>query len=266
MPDLSRTLRTAFTRVLNRRSAIRRGQLGITAIDDRQITIYLPPGYNDHAERRYPVLYMQDGQNLFDDARAFGGQSWHLREAADEAIGQRTAGPMIIVGVDHAGDKRIDEYTPTHDNARNAGGKADDYGRFLFDKVKPAIDGSYLTHPDQFHIGGSSLGGLVSMHLALKYPVRGAMVMSPSVWWDNRGILKEVDDYVEPRHPQLWLDIGGREGKEALDGASLLRDRLRAKGWNDTTLRFYLDRRAEHSERAWGGRVRKALEFLFPPE
>jgi len=266
MPDLSHTLRTAFTRVLNRRTAVRRGQLGVTIIGERQITIYLPPGYNDRSERRYPVLYMQDGQNLFDDARAFAGRSWRLRDAADEAIGLRTASPMMIVGVDHAGNDRVEEFTPTHDEVRKACGKADEYGVFLFYKVKRAIDDTYLTHPDQFFVGGSSLGGLVSMHLALRYPVRGAIVMSPSVWWDNRAIVKEVDDYADSRRPHLWLDIGGREGREALEGARLLRDRLRAKGWNDATLRYYEDRRAEHSERAWGARVRKALEFLFPPE
>src|ERR1041384_135912 len=121
----------------------------------------------DSGDRRYPVLYMQDGQNLFDDARAFAGRSWHLREAADDAIGQRTASPVIIVGVDHAGNDRVQEYTPTYDNVRKVGGKADEYGVFLFDKVKRAIDDSYLTRPDDTFIGGSSLGGLVSMYLAL---------------------------------------------------------------------------------------------------
>jgi predicted alpha/beta superfamily hydrolase len=270
MPDLSRTLRTAFTRVLNRRTAVRRGQLGVTVIAQRQVTLYLPPGYSDRGERRYPVLYMQDGQNLFDDARAFAGRSWRLRDAADEAIGARTASPMIIVGVDHAGNDRVHEYTPTYDALRKVGGKADEYGHFLFDQVKRAIDDTYLTLPQSTFVGGSSLGALVSLHLALKYPevVRGAMVMSPSVWWDDRAILAEVDAYGgrASARPTFWLDIGGREGREALEGVHALRDRLRAKGWNDATLRTFEDRRADHSERAWGARVRKALEFLFPPE
>ena len=275
MPDLSNALRSAFTRVLNRRSSVRRGRLDVitdfesqTFGNKRQLTIYVPPGYDDRAGRCYPVLYMQDGQNLFDNFRAFGGQSWRLRDAADEAIGARTMRPLIIVGVDHAGEKRIDEYTPTHDESRNAGGKADDYARLLLDEVKPMIDARYRTIADDMATGGSSLGGLVALHLALTRPTvfRRAAVMSPSVWWDDRAVvnaLAEID--AEPK-PRIWLDIGGREGQEALADARLLRDRLREKGWNDSTLRYYEDRRADHSERAWAGRVRKALEFLFPPE
>lgn len=272
MPDLSRTLRSAFTRVLNRRSVVRRGRLDVVPDfeskilgNKRQISIYVPPGYDDRTDRRYPVLYMQDGQNLFDDFRAFGGRSWRLRDAADEAIGARTMSPAIIVGVDHTEANRVQEYTPTHDEKREAGGKADDYAQMLCEELKPVIDAAYRTRPDQTAIGGSSLGGLVSMHLLLKHPdvFKAGAVMSPSVWWDNRAIL---NFHPPTSRPKIWLDIGGREGREALNDARLLRDKLRANGWNDANLRYFEERRAEHSERAWGARVRKALEFLFPPE
>jgi len=275
MPDLGTTLRTAFTRMLNRRSAVRRGRLDVVPdfeskilANQRQITIYMPPGYEDRPDRRYPVLYMQDGQNLFDDTRAFAGHSWRLREAADEAIGARAASPMIIVGVDHAASDRVHEFTPTHDAERKAGGKAADYGRMLVEELKPVIDAAYRTIDDQTSIGGSSLGGLLSLHLALADPetFRGAIVMSPSVWWHGRVIVGEVRQFSAPRRPRIWLDIGGREGREALTDARMLRDELRAKSWNDATLRYFEDRRADHSERAWGARVRKALEFLFPPQ
>jgi len=109
-------------RLWQRRRALRRGTLDRFPFNDRQITVYLPPGYN--AERAYPVLYMQDGQNLFDDERSFAHHSWRLHEAADNAIGARTAAPMIIAGIDHAGDKRIDEYT------------GDDYGRVLLEELE----------------------------------------------------------------------------------------------------------------------------------
>jgi predicted alpha/beta superfamily hydrolase len=275
MPDLSQTLRTAFTRVLNRRSTVRRGRLDVvpefeSAIlgNRRQISIYVPPGYDDRADRRYPVLYMQDGQNLFEDFRAFGGRSWRLRDASDEAIGARTMSPVIIVGVDHTEADRVHEYTPTRDESRDAGGKANDYGRMLIEELKPVIDAAYRTIDDHTAIGGSSLGGLAALHLALRDPdvFRAAMVMSPSVWWHGRVIIDEIDQFSAPRRPRIWLDIGGREGREALNDARMLRDRMRQKGWNDATLRYFEDRRAEHSERAWGARVRKALEFLFPPQ
>ena len=159
---------------------------------------------------------------------------------------------MIIVGVDHAGDKRIDEYT------------SDDYARTLLDEVKPMIDAKYCT--GAMSIGGSSLGGLVSMRLGLRHPdvFRGLAVMSPSVWWNDRAVLAEVDAFDGPR-PRIWLDVGCREGHKTLDDARLLRDHLRARGWTDADLRYYEDRRGDHSEWAWSRRAQMMLEFLFPP-
>ena len=266
MPEAS--LRSALRRVFrleNRRAAIRPGRLETFNDLGRQLTVYLPAGYDEHPERRYPVLYMQDGQNLFDPSRSYvPGNHWHLKEAADQAIGERTASPMIIVGIDHAGPARIDEYTPTPDPKHNGGGKAADYATFLIETIKPAIDQRYRTIPEQSAVGGSSLGGLVSLYLALKHPdvFRSAAVMSPSVWWNGRVILNHVDAF-EGAKPRLWLDTGGREGAEALSDTRLLRDRLLAKGWPE--LKYYEDRRADHSERAWAKRVRQVLEFLFPP-
>lgn len=272
MLDMSHTLRDAFRRVLNRRSRIRAGRLEVipefTSIllgNTRRITVYVPPGYDEHPERRYPVLYMQDGQNLFEDARAFAGVSWRLHHAADDAIGARTAQPMIIAGVDHMHGGRINEFTPVFDEAKKAGGRADDYGRMLIEELKPLIDSRYRTLPGRTSIGGSSLGGLVSIHLALtRDDFRAAAVMSPSVWWCNRAILETVSE--ASRRPRIWLDVGGREGREAIADVRALNERLRARGWNERNLRFFEDRRADHSEHAWGGRARKVLEFLFPTE
>jgi predicted alpha/beta superfamily hydrolase len=280
MRDMADTLRSTLRRAFgleNRREAVRHGHLDrIPAFESkilgnaRDVTVYLPAGYDDRDDRRYPVLYMQDGQNLFDPHRAFiPGQHWRLAEAADEAIGARTASPMIIVGVDNAGPSRIDEYAPTHDPKKNGGGRADDYARFLLEELKPVIDASYRTLSDGENtaVGGSSLGGLLAMHIAAKYPhaFSRVAVMSPSVWWNDRVILREVDEFAGPHRPRVWLDIGGREGGDAISGAQALRDRLRAKGWNDESLLYHEDRRADHSERAWAARVRKVLEFLFPP-
>ena len=233
-------------RLWQRRRALRSGTLERFPFRDRQITVYLPPGYG---EREYPVLYMQDGQNLFDDERSFARRAWRLHEAADAAIGARTAAPMIIAGIDHCGEKRIDEYT------------GDDYGRMLLDEIKPMIEARYRT--GEASIGGSSLGGLVSLRLGLTSGAfRGVAAMSPSVWWNDRAILG-----LKPLcRPAIWLDIGGREGRKTLDDARLLRDHLLANGWNDTNLRYYEDRRGDHSEWAWGRRARMMLEFLFPPQ
>lgn len=265
-------LKRAFSRE-NRRVAIRKGRLETLPFaskvfgNTRQVTIYLPAGYDDRPEQRYPVLYMHDGQNLFDPNRSFiPGQHWRLREAADAVIGERKARPMIIAGIDNTGASRIDEYTPTRDVQRKAGGRADDYGRMLLEELKPLIDESYRTLPDREStaVGGSSLGGLLSMHLVLAHPqaFSAAAVMSPSVWWDNRAILEELDRF-DSRRARIWLDCGGREGFEALKDVRLLRDKLRAKGWGLGELKYHEDRRADHSERAWAARAPLMLEFLF---
>ncbi|HKR63521.1 MAG TPA: alpha/beta hydrolase-fold protein [Thermoanaerobaculia bacterium] len=277
MQEISETLRATFRRVTrreNRRTNIRPGRLEhipgfASAIfgNSREITVYLPPGYDDRDDRRYPVLYMQDGQNVFDAHRAFiPGQHWRMQEAADAAIGSRTASPMIIVAVDNAGVGRIDEYTPTREEKHKGGGRANDYGRMLVEEVKPMIDGRFRTIAEDNAIGGSSLGGLLSLHLVLarRDVFWRAAVMSPSVWWGGRTVLQTVESFDGPP-PRLWLDIGGREGNQALQDARTLRNVINAKHWPPETFRYYEDRRGDHSERAWARRVRMALEFLFPP-
>jgi predicted alpha/beta superfamily hydrolase len=277
--DMSEALRASFRRVLrleNRRTAIRPGRLEhIRGFESkilgntRDVTVYLPAGYDDRDDRRYPVLYMQDGQNLFEADRAYiPGQHWKLKEAADAAIGERTAAPMIIVGVDHAGAGRADEYTPVKDPKHNSGGHADDYTRMLVEELKPLIDERFRTLPDSANtaIAGSSLGGLLTLHAVLNHrDIFGrAAAMSPSVWWGDRAVLRTVEQFDGPP-PRLWADIGGREGMEALNDARTLRDRIAGKQWGEEAFRYFEDRRADHSERAWEKRVRSVLEFLFPP-
>ena len=279
MRDISETLRDTFRRALrleNRRAALRPGRLDeITEFESkilgnkRHVTVYLPAGYDERDDRRYPVLYMHDGQNLFISDRAFiPGQHWQMKEAADAAIGNRASEPMIIVGVDNTGSGRIDEYTPTRDPKKNAGGRAADHARMLIEELKPAIDARYRTRGDATNtaVGGSSLGGLDTLYLLMHHPAvfgRGA-VMSPSVWWHDRVILKDVEAFTHEPRPRIWLDIGGREGVEAMRDARKLRDVLRSRGWNDENFYFLEDRRADHSERAWQKRARPMLEFLFP--
>ncbi len=266
-------MRTVFNRPVNRRRIIRPGTLEHLAHfeskilgNERQVTIYLPPGYAA-ANKRYPVLYMHDGQNVFEPQRAFiPGQNWKLREVTDAMIAARKVEPLIIVAVDHAGPGRIDEYTPTRDDARHGGGKAQEHLHMLLDELKPLIDSQYRTDPGNTGIGGSSLGGLDTLFAGLTHPhvFSKLAVMSPAVWWGNRKIFDYVDNFAARRRPKIWLDIGGREGMQALRDARLLRDRLQANGWDESNLHYYEDRRADHSERSWAGRVRKVLEYLFP--
>ena len=277
MRTMSETLRSAFDRVIrreNRRSAVRRGTIQIISFESailgnkRDLTIYLPPGYDERGGR-YPVLYMQDGQNLFDARRAFGGNPWRLGEAVDEAVGRFAVEPLIIVGIDNTGSARVDEYTPTRDEQRG-GGRAGDYARMVIEEIKPLIDRTYRTRPDPENtaIGGSSLGGLVALYLVLRHPevFRRAAVMSPSVWWNGRAILSEVDRLGDGPRPRIWLDIGGREGRDAVTDVRTLHQRMLAKGWNEKNFHYHEEKKADHNEHAWAHRSPMMLEFLFGTE
>jgi predicted alpha/beta superfamily hydrolase len=239
--------------------------------DDRHIRVYLPPGYDsnpDDRQRRYPVLYLHDGQNLFDPEAAFKkGEHWRVGETASRLIEARTIPPMIIVGIDNTGPRRLQEYTPTHDRKRG-GGDADRYGRLLIEELKPFIDAQYRTLTDAAStgLGGSSLGGLVSLYLGLRYPqvFSRLAVMSPSVWWDRRAVLRYVRE-ARPKPPlRIWVDIGTREGRHHVENAQLLRAGLLKNGWIDgDDLHYEEIPGGTHTEAAWAERLDRVLAFLF---
>ncbi len=238
----------------------------------RDIIVYLPPSYDASDSIRYPVLYMNDGQNLFDAATAFGGNEWGLDEAAERLIRAHEVQPLIIVGIYNTGMERLAEYTHVKDR-RGRGGRARAYGKLLVNELKPLIDREFRTMADCANtgIGGSSLGGLVSLYLGLQHPeIFGKLlVMSPSVWWANRAILKEVAKIRHATRQRIWLDIGTKEDSSpeiVLAQVRELRETLLDKGWTlGEDLLFTEDEGGGHNEWAWGQRAPSALKFLFPP-
>jgi predicted alpha/beta superfamily hydrolase len=235
----------------------------------RDVVVYLPPAYGEEPTRRYPVLYMHDGQNLFDPETAFvRGQHWRLGEMADMLIAEGRVEPLIIVGVYHTGHGRVHEYTPTKD-ARIGGGQGRLYGRLLVEELKPFIDARYRTDParDRTGLGGSSLGGLVSMYLGLRHAdtFSRLAVMSPSVWWGKRAILRYVAKAVPKPDTRIWLDMGTAESRNGIADARRLRNALVKSGWReDEDLAYSEPRGATHSEAAWAHRVGDVLQFLYP--
>ena len=238
--------------------------------EPRDILVFVPPGYDEDEQRRYPVLYLHDGQNLFEGATAFvPGQDWQVNDTARALIEAGAIEPLIIVGIYNTGTHRIDEYTPTRDRRQGAGGDAALYGRMLTEELKPFIDREYRTLADPAHtgLGGSSLGGLVTLYLGLHYPdVFGKLaVLSPSVWWDNRIILTVVRRTAPKPRLSIWLDIGTGEGGKTVRDARALRDELVKAGWvlgSDLIYSEIPD--AGHNEAAWAARVDPFLRFLFP--
>ena len=236
--------------------------------DDRNITIFLPPGYEANPGQRYPVLYLHDGQNLFDPDLAFKkGEHWRVGETATALIDAARLPPLIIVGIDNTGPRRLHEYTPTHDRRRGGGG-AEAYGQMLVNELKPFVDAHYRTLPDAAStgLGGSSLGGLVSLYLGLKYPdtFTRLAVMSPSVWWDRRVILRHVRDARPKPRLRIWVDIGTREGRYHVDNAQLLKVGLIKSGWEEGDDFHYEEvEGGTHSEGAWARRFDRVLQFLY---
>lgn len=232
----------------------------------RDILVWLPPQYTTEPRRRFPVLYMHDGQNVFDASTSFAGE-WRVDEAATGLIGAGLVEPLIVVGVPNMGAERGNEYLPTR--VRDSGGKGDLYARFLAQELKPFVDRTYRTKRGAEDTGlcGSSFGGIATLHTGLTYPaVFGKLgIVSPSVWWDSRAALKEVAKLSGKTGQRTWVDIGSDEGKGAVADAEALREAFLAKGWRKgRDLAFYLDWGAKHNEAAWSGRFGEILMFLFP--
>jgi predicted alpha/beta superfamily hydrolase len=233
----------------------------------RDVDIYMPESYRPGSSARYPVVYMQDGQNLSDPSIAFGGNTWQIESALDR-LSERGL-DAIVVGVHHAGRRRIAEYSPFPDR-RHGGGDADAYLAFLVNTLKPRIDRRFRTRAgrDDTAIVGSSMGGLVSLYAYFRYPyVFGrAGVLSPSIWFGQGAILDFIREARTPRG-RIYLDVGTAEGAGTLRDVRALGRLLVRKGLErhvrKPALRYVEDRDGRHSEADWAQRIEGALEFLL---
>jgi predicted alpha/beta superfamily hydrolase len=243
--------------------------------NSRDVLVYLPTGYRRSLHQRYPVLYLQDGQNVFDAASAFGGVEWRVDETAQRLIRQKLIEPLIIVAIANTGEDRVHEYTPTRGlidekakRKKRSRGFAHRYGHFLTDELKPFIDAAYRTkpEPESTGLGGSSLGGLLTLSLGLWLPraFSRLAVLSPSVWWDNQVIVRMVEGLEYKLPLRIWLDTGTQEF--GWERTRILRDALVEKGWRlHDDLQYTEVKGGAHSEAAWAARVDPMLRFLYPP-
>jgi len=228
----------------------------------RDLLACLPPSYAQ-SDQQYPVVYMQDGQNLFDEATSFAG-SWNAAAIVETLAAEGRE--AIIVGVPNAGPRRIDEYSPFADGFRG-GGLARDYLQFLMNRVKPAVDAAFRTLPGARTTGllGSSMGGLLSLFGFFERPdVFGlAGAMSPAFWFARRAIFPYVEK--RPFHGgRLWLDAGTSEGPFALADVARMRDALIEKGYRlGRDLECVLETGGRHDEASWGRRLPATLRFML---
>jgi predicted alpha/beta superfamily hydrolase len=228
----------------------------------RSIDVYLPPSYST-SRRRYPVVYMQDGQNLSDPAQAFAG-TWQLPRAirglASEGV------EAIIVGIHNIGTGRAVEYSPFRDS-RHGGGRGHRYVQFIARTLKPRIDRRFRTDPgrESTVIGGSSLGGLIALYAFIRHArlFGRALVMSPALWFGDRRVFPFVDRSTVPPRSRLYVDVGTAEGVQALRDARRLHRLMVAIGYGPANLRYFEAEGAPHAESAWGERLPDALRFLL---
>jgi predicted alpha/beta superfamily hydrolase len=230
---------------------------------ERDIDVYLPPSYSQ-SRRRYPVVYMQDGQNLADPARAFAG-TWELEQAM-RTLGARGI-EAIVVGIPNLGEARVNEYTPFVD-AKIGGGDGDAYLAFMERTIKPLVDRRFRTRPEREATGvlGSSLGGLISLYAFFRAPETFgfAGAMSPSLWFAGRAMLTYIARDGNPPG-RLYVDAGTDEGASTVRDARELASILEDKGFGDDRLRFVTDEGGRHEEAHWARRLVPALDFLLGP-
>jgi len=241
----------------------------------RFLRVWLPPGYDDpeNAGRRYPVLYLNDGQNLFESTTSFTGVEWQVDETADRMIREGTVPPMIIVGIDNASKDRIREYMPhrsLHPVIVRAQGNR--YPDFLIKEVMPFVARNYrvATGPENTGLGGSSLGALISLYTAAVRPnVLGRLLLeSPSLWASNRQMIRQ-SRHIKSWPERIFLATGTAEAgrpdrdQSMVDDVRELAAIFRRAAVDDRRLKLFIDEGAAHHESAWARRFPEALAFLF---
>ena len=194
----------------------------------RRIWIYLPKGYAT-SSKLYPVLYMHDGQNLFNEKTAAGGE-WGVDECLD-TLQAKLSKECIVVGIDHGGDKRNTEYNP-YDNLQNGKGEGKLYVDFMATTLKPFIDSKYRTKkgPENTYIAGSQLGGLISLYAVIQYPnVFGAAGVFSPVFYTTPFIYSDAENFVSPGMPKFYLYAGGKETATSVPDLQRMGDILQKK-------------------------------------
>jgi predicted alpha/beta superfamily hydrolase len=246
----------------------------------RTIRVLLPRGYDEpeNATRRYPVLYMLDGQNLFDACLSeVSHHEWEVDETVARLVRERIIPAMIVVGIDYAGNDRAREFLPYRDQYQEQG-VAEPEGKrfpdFLTSEVLPLIDQQYRTVPDRAHrgIGGSSYGGVATLYTLLAKPNQFGygLIESPTLWIGSGQLVRDTAP-LTAFPERVFIGFGGKEAREPLMNRRMIRlirqveANFAAAGYDKRRFRFVYEPNAMHTEAAWAGRLGGALSFLYGP-
>jgi predicted alpha/beta superfamily hydrolase len=240
----------------------------------RNITIWLPPGSRRRIQPGLPVLYLNDGQNLFDPVRAFAGSTWRVGETADWLVRRRRIPPLLIVGIDHGGERRGREYLPVEDD-RNPGTERPlgrEYVEFVTREVMPFVAREYRVArgASSTAFGGSSYGAVAALNAALVKPgTFGRLLLeSPSLYVGNEYLLRKARR-VSRWPAKIYVGVGTAEtsrddwNQETVVNVLRLEATLRAAGLGPRRLAVAIEPGGTHSEGAWAGRLARAIEFLY---
>ena len=229
---------------------------------ERTLRIYLPPGY-EQGKKRYPVMYMHDGQNLFDDATSFVGE-WGIDEHMN-ALAKSDDLELIVVGIDNGQGNRNTELSPW-ENPNLGKPEGDMYAQFLVEVVKPYVDENYRTKPGSKNtaIMGSSLGGLISHYVIYKYPkvFSKAGIFSPSYWVSDK-VFSFTEENPLPKNARLYLIVGKKEGPGMWENMEKMHAFIKAKGHPENNIYAETFPEAEHNEAFWKGEFANAVKWLF---
>lgn len=249
-------------------------EVNISTLDrKRMVRVYLPKKYNENKEKRYPVLYMHDGQNLYKDEDAGYGMSWGISDYLDQSDLE-----IIVVGIDcNEGYKRLDEYSPWSSSEMRKifapeldgiGGEGKKYIEYIVNELKPLIDVNYRTNPDETSMAGSSMGGLISTYAACKYPniFKRVASVSSAYWFTQEEIELLIKKSDLSAIEKFYLDVGTNESSGTIDSQryiessesvySLLKGKVK-------DIKFVIADGAVHNELAWRERVPAIFSYLF---
>lgn len=231
----------------------------------RSVRLYLPPSYQ-HSEKRYPVIYMHDGQNLFDEKTSFSGE-WGVDESLNQLAEQQDL-EVIVVGIDNGGDFRMNELSPW-ENKRFGEAQGKQYMDFIVEVVKPYVDTNFRTKPERLHTGimGSSMGGLISHYAVHAYPevFSKAGIFSPSYWYsqDVFSFTQFKKAHVDAR---LYVMYGDKEGNGMIADTDKMLRQLRQQGHPRKNTLFKRVPNGEHNEQLWRTEFTEAVQWLFQQE
>lgn len=257
---------------------IRRHVVESQILGEREVLVYLPPGYSPSDNWAYPLVLLQDGQNIFNSETSVFGVEWGVDETAERLIADQKMRPVVMVAI-YNSPNRIDEYTPFPD-PEHGGGGADLYKTFLIRELLPFLGETYHLSrlPEEKAVIGSSLGGLLSLHLGWNSDFAFGKVgaLSPSLWWGRRGFITSLGGGSTPtRLPQIWLDAGtnemstdsnGNGVSDLLDDMRTLKAVLVSHGYVEGDDLAYREvEGATHDEASWSARVGDVLSYFFPP-